>query len=313
MDVVDVRAGDFKLSPPISNTIRVKLEAASFRLGLEIFMKMGSIIHFRFRPDGFVMMVMPSTIIRKGVKEVEGTPRQQSVGEYVFKKGNLLRYKYRVNSLNGQEYPHHDTSLYLKDMVSRVGDVKKDYISFRVRVGDFATDDAGIEINTQGSGGVKNVPTIKPPSVYPGLLQYSRFYDGVDPHGKIAPNIFLGAATITKKSQVPVLEFRRYRKTGNIHLCAWPLSGDPDPVCSEPLDGDLSNSEYEIDENIGQGFGIRKIILKQNEWIHKMPKLSKSVIQIYIDSENPLAPLCLCTFLGTQATAAFYISNINVS
>lgn len=305
-------AGDLVLAPPLPNTIRVKVEAASFRLGLEIFAKMGSKLHIRFKPDGFLMMVVPSTIIRK---EVEGTPRQQSVGEYSFKEGNLLRYKYRVNNLGGQEHPYYDTSLYLQDVISRIGDVKKDYISFRVRVNFLANEDNGIGINTQGSGGSKHVPTIKPPGLtsYPGLQQYSRFYEGAKPHGKISPSVFLGAATTTKKSKVPELEFRRYRKTGNVHLCSWPLAPGAEAVCSEPLDGDLSNSEYEPEENIIEGFGIRKIILKQNEWIHKMPKLSKSVVQIYMDGENSSAPLCLCTFLGTQATATFYIPNVIVS
>lgn len=312
MDIVPYVSEDFVLAPPLANIVRFKVEAASFRLGLEIFAKMGSKIYIRFTPAGFSVMVAPSVVIRKGgAKEAEGSARQQSTGEYVFRKRNLLRYKYRVNDLAGYEYPHYDIAVYLNDFISRISDVKRDYISFRVRVNFTASQDTGIEINTQGSAGGKNTPTIKPPAeiAYPGLSQYSHFYDGVNPHGLLSPTVLMSAASTTKKSKVAELEFRRYKLTGNVHVCAMPAGGGP-AVVSEPLDGDLSNSEYEVDVDVETGYDIRKVIMKQNEWIHKMTKLSKSVVQVFMNIENTEAPLCLCTFLGTQATATFYIPHI---
>ena len=295
------------------NIIRAKVEAGSFRVALEIMSKMGHNAFIRFKPEGFNIAVFPSVVVAKKSKPEATAQQQQSLAEYTFKGELLCRYSYRVSS-GGLALPKYETMVSLQAFLSRISDAKKDNagFGFKLRISDDGTTDSGIEINSQGSAGNKYVPTtpVSEGSQYPAVDKFSKWHVGKNPKSKIPPRVMQAVLANAKKSDSNKVEFRLYATTGNAYFSCW-APGTDKAVHTEPLDADASNSEYEDDDTAtGKGYTKREIILKQSNWIHKVPRLSNSVIQVHLDANDVECPLIFSTLIGSQGTARYYMPNV---
>lgn len=293
------------------NVILVKIETDSFVRGLDVFSKMGTWCYFRFTPDGFSMTVSSCIIPKKKkVKEEAAVVEQLPASEYTFNGDVAPRYIFSLKKSDAQvlKYETCFRASGPQGLFTRIKDMKGGYISFQIRVTDRCDSDAGIEVCTKDACGSKAIPTdrVTETNRYPYIDQFSKWYAGERPAGKVIPKVLVGYLTTAKNTNCSSLKFSVNCKTKNMSISV--SSGGKD-VQSDLLDGGASNTEFIIDEDTV--CFSKLILLTNNEWLARVTKISpKAVIQVYMSLDKPEAPLILATFVGTQGSAKYVVPNL---
>lgn len=296
----------------VAGVIRVKIEALSIKKGFEVLSKIGKTCFFRFTRNWFTIAASSEQQSKRAKKLNNPSTVQKCQAEFRFEWSDIPRYTYTVTQDKGELQPVYETSAISSTFLSQIKNIKQGCCSFCIRVKPGCKSDKGIEMNIQGSSGTKYIPTKKVNSSnsYPYADHFSRWYNGVDPCGRFLPYIFQSTATAAKNTGCDEIECRFHPRTKNFTLVCWDsTSRNKTALHAESLDSGASNSEYDYDEP-GDTIVARFIMIKQNDWIHKLSNLSSTILKVYMRPDDEKAPLIIRTCVGGQGSATFYIPNI---
>lgn len=280
-------------------TIRVKMEANSMKIAFEILNVISPTkCNFRFKEDGFYIAAQSKP---KEKKKKTGTRAHQKCEvEYYFPAASMSKYKCNLLDSLGNVVPKYDMCVCTTSFHHQIKNLKKNNLLFRLDVEVDNRSDYGINIL---NGTFKShVPSLEGKNRYPKLTKFIEYYAGSKPCDTPTNGFFDSIMTTIKNNKCEEIEIRHYIRTCNTLICGWDKESD-NPIVSVELDNKADNSSIEEDDAYNDACVKSRIYTAQSDWIYKIGKLSPSVLNIYLNTEDSYAPLGLRTCIGAQGTA----------